>query len=203
MVVHAGKSVIKVFSSIFDKIASLVLMVETFFLVSIFSIPFFLNWPYVRKNMQYEPNKNHIAIVLANNYLPERFTVYATVDLPKLIKYFKKRAWSYKVYSRVDKNKLKNIINNPKATIIYLIGHGRRHGIKVSGKVVVDYCEFRDAPEKKFIVQLHCNHWEGKSLAECMSKPPKKSYITRKKMRDAEINKLIDNVVKGKVHSSP
>jgi hypothetical protein len=183
-------------------IIALVFMIMTFLCIVWVLFLFIRNWLYVKNNSEYKSSKKHIAIVLANNYLPEKILSYA-LDVPKLIKYFKEKHWPYKVYSGIDKNELKRIINNPNAAILYLIGHGRRHGIRVSRNEAVDYCEFHNAPRKKFIAQCHCNQWGGKSLAECMSKRPEKSYITRKKMGDAEINKLIDNVVKGKVHSKP
>ena len=147
-------------------------------------------------------NQNHIAIVLCNDYMPEKILAYRE-DIPKLIKYFRKNNWAYKIYFRANKHKLNNVINNPKATIVYILGHGQRHGIRVTPKEVVYYCEFEKSPKKKFIAQLHCNHYGGKSLAEYASNGSVNNFVTNKRLGSLGISKFIEKVVKGEVHQAP
>jgi len=162
----------------------------------------FLNWRYMKKNSEFNSNQNHIAIVMCNNYMPERVIAYKE-DIPKLIKYFKKNGWAYKIYFKADKKELREVVNDPKATIIYLLGHGERHGIKVNKNEVVYYCEFEKSPKKKFIAQMHCNHYGGKSLAEYVSENSIKSFVTNKKLNGWQLNNFIDKVVKGGIHGAP
>ena len=188
-------------------VAWIYLKIGIFVLDYVFIPVFFIfslrNLFYLKKNQEHRSNEKHIAVILVNNYMPERLSIYATLDIPKLIKYFKKKNWSYKIYFRVDKSKLKKIINNPDITMIYLIGHGQRHGIKVSKKEMVYYCEFQNSPKKEFIAQLHCNHYGGTSLIEYIAKNPKKSFVTQTKLNNYKLNKLIDEVLKGNRHGHP
>lgn len=173
------------------------------YLVAPAFFPFvFFNWRYLKNNSELNPQKNHIAIVLCNNYMPERVLSYRE-DIPKLVKYFKKNNWSYKIYFRADEKTMKEVIKNKKATIVYILGHGQRHGVKVSSKSLVYYCEFEKSPKKKFIAQLHCNHYGGKSLAEYLSNSSVNNFVTNKKLSSIGINKFIERVVKGEVHQSP
>jgi len=175
----------------------------SYILVWAFSPLVFFNWWYLRKNSELDPEKNHIAIILCNGYMPERILAYKE-DIPKLIKYFKKRNWPYKVYFGVNtKTKLVKIINNPKTTIIYLLGHGIRHGIRINQKEIVYYCEFLKSPRKKFIAQLHCNHMGGRSLVEYISKNSISGFVTNKKLTSFGISKFIREVTKGKIHGAP
>lgn len=170
--------------------------------VPAFSPLLFFNWNYIKRNSEFNANKNHIAIVLCNNYMPERMLVYRE-DIPKLIKYFKKNKWPYKVYFRTDKNKLKDIIQNKKTSIIYIVGHGQRHGVKTGKKEMTYYCEFQKSPKKKFIAQLHCNHLGGKSLVEYLSEKSVNGFVTNKMLSSFGLNKFIDKVTKGEVHNAP
>lgn len=147
-------------------------------------------------------HEKHIAIILVNNYMPERLLVYG-LNIPKLIKHFKKKEWPYKIYFKVDKEKFKQIVNNPKATHLYIVGHGQRHGVKVSHKEIIYYCDFADSSKKDFIAQLHCNHYGGKSLVEYISKNPSASFATDKKLINFQLNKFIEKVIKGNVHRRP
>ena len=83
------------------------------------------------------------------------------------------------------------------------MGHGQRHGVKVNNKELVYYCEFEKSPKKKFIAQLHCNHYGGKSLVEYISQDSIKSFVTNKKLSSFGLNKFIDQVTKGKIHGAP
>lgn len=188
-----------VIARIYVKIGKFVL---DYLFVPAFSPLLFFNWNYIKRNPEFDSNKNHIAIVLCNDYMPERMLVYRE-DIPKLIKYFKKKEWPYKVYFRTDKNKLKSIIQNKKTTIVYIIGHGQRHGVKTGNKEMTYYCEFQESPKKKFIAQLHCNHLGGKSLVEYLSENSVSGFVTNKMLFSFGLNRFIEKVTKGEVHGAP
>ncbi len=173
-----------------------------YFLVWAFFPLVFFNRLYTKRNSEYKANTNHIAIILCNSYLPERILIYME-KLPRLIKYFKKRKWPYKVHFGTNKKELKKIIKNPKTKIIYIFGHGQRHGVKLNNKEMAYYCEFEGYPKKKFIAQLHCNHYAGKSLVEYISENSIKGFVTNKKINSKKISKFIKDVTKGKYHEKP
>jgi len=182
------------------------LKIGTFVMNYIFTPAYFLvifpTWNYLRKNSELNPNKNHIAIILANDYLPEKVLIYRQ-DLKKLIKHFKEKDWAYKIYFRVDARRLKRIINDPKTTILYLIGHGNRHGIKINNKEMVYFCEFAESPKKEFIAHLHCTNNTGKSLVDYISKDSTKGFITNKRISTFGVDKFFNKVIKSDVHRGP
>ena len=57
-----------------------------------------------------------------------------------------------------------------KRTELYIFGHGIRYGLKIHKNELIPYATMADAPKKKRIEQLHCNHKykKGKSLAELL-----------------------------------
>lgn len=187
-------------------IAWLYLKIGTFIMNYIFTPAYFLTllptWNYLRKNQELNSNKNHIAVVLANDYMPERVLAYRQ-NLKKLIKYFREKNWPYKIYSRVSFVKLKQILNNLKTTIIYLMGHGNRHGIKLNNKEMAYFCEFEKSPKKKFIAHLHCTHNTGKTLVDYISKDSTKGFVANKKISTFRVDKFFDKVTKGEIHGSP
>lgn len=173
-----------------------------YILTPLFSFVLIPRWLYLKKNSEKIKDKKHIAILLCNNYMPEKILTYR-MNISKLVKYFRKKDWSYKIYFNTNKEKLVKVINDPNATILYIIGHGQRHGVRVNKKEIVYYCEFEKSPRKKFIAQLHCNHYGGKSLADYISENSIKGFVTNKKLTSYSIDKFIDNVVKGEVHGGP
>lgn len=153
---------------------------------------------YINKNSRNGDYKNHIAIVLANNYFPENVLGLELKNAVTLIKYLKKKNKSYIVYNKVTSNKLKKIINNKNVGSIFLFGHGERHGIKVGRNEVVYYCEFPAHPKKYLIAQFHCNHFKGKSLAEYGQKPIY-TFVTNDTQRQGDINRQINKIIKDKL----
>ncbi len=191
---------------IYMGIAWLYLKIGTFIInylfVPAFSIFILPQWYYLHKNFELNSNKNHIAIILCNDYMPEKLLIYRQ-NLKKLVKFFRKKNWAYKIYFNTDRANLKKIINNPKARVIYLIGHGNRHGIKLNNKEMAYYCEFEKSPKKDFIALLHCTHNTGKSLVDYISKDSTKAFITNKKISTFGVDKFFDEVVKEKIHGRP
>lgn len=166
---------------------------------NLFLIPLLLfswrNRRYLKKNSKYGENKKHIAIVLANNYFPENISSFGLDSVIRLVKYLKKKDKTYKIYNKINSNKLKKVINNKNVTSLFLFGHGVRHGIKVGRNEVVYYCEFPNHPKKDLIAQFHCNHFGGKTLSEYGEKPIF-SLVTDKMQRLPGIEKQIKDLIK-------
>jgi hypothetical protein len=176
--------------------------IVNYFFVPVFSLALLPRIYYLQKNSELNSNKKHIAIILCNDYLPEKMLIYRQ-NLKKLVKYFKKNNWAYKIYFNTNRVKLNQIINNKKATIIYIIGHGNRHGVKLNNKEMAYYCEFEKYPKKDFIALLHCTHNTGKSLVDYISKDSTKAFITNKKISNLGVDKFFDMVVRDKIHGEP
>jgi len=162
---------------------------------------FYFDRRYVHKNMEFNVNKKYSAIILASNYWPEKISVYS-IDIPKLLKTLKLKKESYKVYEFVSAKEFKKIINNPKVSNVYILGHGQRHGVKLGKNECIYYCEFKNAKKKEAIFQFHCNHYGGKSLADYILSKKGISFVTTKKMNTLQINKIIyENYKKAKKDS--
>ncbi len=157
-----------------------------------------LNWRkrgYIKKNLSNGTIKNHIAIVLANNYFPENIMGFGLDNAVDLIKYLKKENKNYRVYNKVTSAQLKRIIKDKRVSSIFLFGHGERHGIKVGRNEAVYYCEFPNHPKKHLIAQFHCNHLGGKSLSE-YGKKPIYSSVSNDVQNQIKINKQLKEIIK-------
>ena len=150
---------------------------------------------YLRKNLKHGKVKNHIAIVLANNYYPENIASFGLDNVIDLIKYLKKKDRPYRVYNNATSNNIRNIINDKNVKSILLFGHGERHGIKVGRNEVLYYYEFPNHPKKHLIAQFHCNHFNGKSLAEYGNKPIY-AFVTNNTQRQMDIERQIKKIIK-------
>lgn len=150
---------------------------------------------YIQKNIQNGSTKKHIAVVLANNYFPENIMAFSSDVVVKLIKHLKKKNKNYQIYDKITSEKLKEIIMNKNVKSIFLFGHGQRHGIKVGRNETVYYCEFPNHPKKELIAQFHCNHANGKSLAD-YGKKPIYSFITDDVQNQIKINKQLKEIIK-------
>ena len=161
------------------------------FPVGLFSLR---NHLYIKRNLRNGIIKNHIAIVLANNYFPENVLGFGLDNAVRLIEYLKENNKSYIVYDKVTSSKLKKIIRDSHVKSIFLFGHGQRHGVKVGKDEMVYYCEFLSHPKKHLIAQFHCNHLKGKSLADYGEKPIY-TFIENKIQRYRGIDKQISDII--------
>jgi len=78
---------------------------------------------------------------------------------------------------RFDFNKFKEYIYDPNCYGLYILGHGVRHGLKIGKSRILQYSEFKDAPKKEFVVQLHCNGYGGESLVDIIATNKDKSFL--------------------------
>jgi len=61
---------------------------------------------------------------------------------------------------------------------LYISGHGRKHRLQISKKQNLYYFLYPCAPKKDKVIQLHCNHEGGKSLADVLD--AKEDFLTNK-----------------------
>lgn len=112
-------------------------------------------------------NQAHEAIILG--YGKDKPTKYALLSsgLETLIDSFENHEpiILYKIYRCIEPDKLKNLIEKPEITHLWIFGHGIKHGIEL-GESICFYCDINAIPNKQFIGQYHCNTGGGKSLGD-------------------------------------
>lgn len=149
---------------------------------------------FIKNNTSRGSAKNHVALVLANNYFPENISEFSIDCVIKLLKHLNKKEKNYRVYNKITSRKLKKVISDKNVESIFLFGHGNRHGVKVNMDETVYYCEFPEAPKRKIVGQFHCNHLKGKCLAE-YGKKPIFSFVENKMQNQFDIDKQIDEII--------
>ena len=95
-----------------------------------------------------------------------------------MIKHLEKNQIDYKIIKHFDLDDFEKIIDDENCYGLYLLGHGSRHGFSISKDEVLYYCKYKDAPKIDFVVQLHCNHNGGESLADIIALNKAKSYVS-------------------------
>ena len=129
---------------------------------------FFANYHYLKiAPEEFKVKNNYVGIVVTttNLQLYKYIFIYGSGIL-LLIEYLKRKNQPFKLLKKFDKTKFKDMVYDKKCKGLYILGHGIKHGLRISEDEVLYYCEFADAPKKDFVIQLHCNHLKGKSLAE-------------------------------------
>ena len=151
-------------------------------------------WTTAKKHPEYQSEKNHHAIIVAHKRPSTKPTAYADgVDL--LIDSFKNKE-PYKVYHCSNSYDFKRVLENEKATKLWIFGHGTRHTLSFGKKDRLYYCDVRDYPAKGYIAQFHCNDGMGKSLADYLS--PKNNFVTNSKRDVFQNRKDIKKILKEK-----
>lgn len=130
------------------------------------------------RNVSKSKVESTVIIIGKNEYLKPSFWLNPNYDIDLLFikKYLRMKKEMFSVFKDVSLTQLDEIMKNKNIRIIYLVGHGRRHGFVLNTKTVVDYCRYNNKKfEKEFVYQIHCNQWGGKSLVE---------YVVTKENRD-------------------
>jgi hypothetical protein len=158
---------------IFVKIKGEIL--EPFFLyASIFDFPIVKKgWNIAVDNPEFNSCNDHDAIIVMaySPYCPEYFSI-SGLDL--ILQFFIEKKINYRVYSCDNLGNFVKIINNPRASSLWILGHGCRGGIRINDEVV-NYSDIvvqlsEDAKNKKYVYQLHCNSGDEPSLSDLISK---------------------------------
>ncbi len=139
-----------------------------------------INWIFIKKVKDENYGEKYVGVVLTNNSPSDKYAVYGSGIL-LLIKYLKKKHYSFKIIKKFDRQKFNEFIYDANCYGFYIIGHGTRHSLKVGKgtkeEEVFEYSKFKDAPKKEFVVQLHCNTDGGESLSDIIATNKDKSYV--------------------------
>jgi len=183
----------------------LLLLVDVIILITIvnyFCIWYLINYIYLKKQPKFEEYKikgDYVGIVVTTNNLQfwKYFAIY-TGGLILLIEYFKNKNIPYKLLtnfsSPFDTKKFKELIFDINCKELYISGHGRKHRLQISKKENLYYFLFSSAPKKDKIVQLHCNHGGGKSLADFLN--AKEDFLTDSMRTSTQNLKYFLNITK-------
>jgi hypothetical protein len=109
--------------------------------------------------------KHHAIIVIATDLRTKFANCFSGVSTLLISFTFQNPRIAHKLYFCSNEGDVRNVIENPNATHVWIFGHGLKHGV-TTGKNVLYYCEVKNIPQKEFIGQYHCNHGGGKSLAD-------------------------------------
>jgi hypothetical protein len=128
---------------------------------SLFDFPIIKKgWNNAVNNPESNSNNDHDAIIVMaySKYSREFFTI-SGLDL--ILQFFIDNKINYQVSSCDTIESFLKIINNPKATSLWIFGHGCRGGIRISD-TVVKYSDIveqlsDEARNKKYVYQFHCN----------------------------------------------
>jgi hypothetical protein len=138
---------------------------------------------HISDEINFSKDKEYAGVVIADKNLrfDKYFHIYNGGAL-LLIEHLRNRSIPIKIIKKADEKSFLNLVYDKKCTELYIIGHGRRYALKIHKDKLIEYKTLADAPKKKRIEQLHCNHKhkKGKSLAELLCAEEKyKSQKTR------------------------
>ncbi len=120
---------------------------------------------YIQNNSSYLSfEKNRTAVIFIKKKAGDEIRLFMQ-GTSFLLKYFMVVHQPYQVYLWPSVNLFKQIVKNKKISELYIFGHGRINGIYFSQQFI-DYSLFQEYPSKMFVGQYHCNHGQGKSLAD-------------------------------------
>jgi hypothetical protein len=114
---------------------------------------------------------------------------------------FSSKEINYKIYEVTTKEQVIPIFMNDRTTHLWIFGHGQRNKLRFKGGDLC-YFEIRNAPQKVFIGQYHCNSIYGRSFGDYNK--PKNQDIThflrwgpfirssvRKKIKELKLKALL------------
>ena len=129
----------------------------------------------------YTEGEEYVGVVIANKGF--RFNKYTAIyngAILLLIEFLRNENKPLKIVKEASREEVSRLIRDQNCKELFLIGHGRRYGIKLSQKEILTYADFKGAHKKDRVEQLHCCHKGGSSLAEILGAEEKfKSYKKR------------------------
>jgi hypothetical protein len=154
------------------------------FLLMIINLPlvYIVNYYYISKVKDEYDRGRYVAVVLTNKSWADKFIIY-TSGIMFLVMYLKKNKISYKLMKKFDRQKFNDFINDTNCYGLYILGHGTRHSLTIgkgTKEEILEYREFKgfNGSPKDFVVQLHCNHDGGESLADIIAPNKSSSYVS-------------------------
>lgn len=136
-----------------------------------------INRNYIEKTEDKLSGDKYVAVVLTNKSWRDKIMVYLS-GVMFLVMHLKKNEKPYKLMKKFDINKFNEFIYDINCQGLYILGHGARDRLKV-GNELIYYSEFKDAPKKDFIEQLHCNNSDGESLADIIAPKTPPSFVSK------------------------
>jgi hypothetical protein len=134
--------------------------------------------------------KTHLAIIIVKYDIFFKSMFYMLINVKKFLNRLRKNNVPFSVYLVNNKDEFMKVINNPKVRVVFVLGHGQKHGIKF-GNELWHYCNIPKVSHIKYVAQFHCNHYTGKSLHEHLE--CKGSLLTEDVTIYQDINKFIDS----------
>jgi len=142
-----------------------------------FCIWYLLNYIYLKRQPKFEEYKtkgDYLGIVVTTSNLQFwKYCAIYTSGLILLIGCFKNKKIPYKLLTNFngpfDTKKFKELVYDENCKELYISGHGRKHRLQISKKQNLYYFLYPNAHKKDKVVQLHCNHGGGKSLADFLN----------------------------------
>lgn len=139
-------------------------------------------------------NKKYVGVIIASGNL--RFWKYPSIyngGLLLLIEYLRNQNKSIKIIKNSTTEQFNKLVYDKNCNELYIIGHGRKYGLKISKKEFVNYNQFKGAPRKDLVVQLTCQHKAGESLAEILH--AKEEFIMNRTINTYDtINYLLEKI---------
>lgn len=137
------------------------------------------NENYIKRAKEESIGEKYIAVVLTNKSSRDEEFIYPS-GIMFLIKHLERSKKPYKIMKRFDFNKFKNFVYDVNCRGLYIIGHGTRHSLKIDKREILEYSLFKgyNSPPKDFVVQLHCNHDGGESLADIIAPNTPNSFVS-------------------------
>lgn len=140
-----------------------------------------INENYINKAKDESNGEKYVAVVLTNKSPRDEGFIYSS-GIMFLIKHLEKNKKSYKLMKKFDFDKFKEFVYDPNCRGLYIIGHGTRHSLRIGKgkKEVLEYSLFKgfNGPSKDFVVQMHCNHGDGESLADIIAPNTSRSFVS-------------------------
>jgi energy-coupling factor transporter transmembrane protein EcfT len=154
-------------------ITGFLLMFVPFWEVAMLAVPFWFFANYLCLKIapqEFGRGEKYVGVVVTTTNLPlfKYVFIYASGTF-LIIEYLKRKNQPFKLMTNFDRDRFREMVYDANCIGLYIIGHGTRHGLRISKEEMLYYCEFPDAPAKEFVVQLHCNHLRGKSLVEYLN----------------------------------
>ncbi len=140
------------------------------------------------RKSEYSPHKNYLLIFVCHSSFFKDLSL-SLIKFRRLLKTLKTEGLPFKIIIPQNEKQFCKEMSNLKAKIIFVFGHGVRHGVRISYNMIY-YCKFKRIHSKKYVVQMHCNEYGGKSLKDyCKCEGISSNDV----VTSSEINSFIDD----------
>lgn len=171
---------------LFFIVIPIIILIVIIALLNNFCIWYLLNYIYLKRQPKFDEYKikgDYIGIVITTDNLKFwKYWAIFTGGIIILIEYLKMKNISFKLLTNFDDTfdtkRFRELVFDRRCRELYISGHGRKHKLQISKKQNLYYFLYSNAPKKDKIIQLHCNHGGGKSLADFLD--AEEDFLTNK-----------------------